>query len=330
MSARLWGSRGLIVALALLLLAVGERAAAQTGTVTCKLGTYITSIHDIETAEGTFEAEFWMWSVCPTDQINPLDTLEFVNGEGVEGSLEATIKRGDLWWSTRMFTGVFRTEFDLQNYPFDRQSLQIHIEEAVLDNRSLLYSADTAASGTNPRVGVSGWRLGQMELTAGITSHPTTFGDPSLTGGVSRYASMEIVMSAERVHWETFLRVTFPLYIVALLAFASLMLDIASTDMFLGRMGVLGSMLFSVVLSFSSTEQLVGQHEGMYLLDLLHLVVLIVIVAASGWAIMAHRHAADAEDPAPIRCLDQKVSIGLAAGFLGLNALLLIMAQVNG
>jgi hypothetical protein len=309
---------------------VPRRAVAQSNPVVCNLGTYITSINNIDTAAGTFDAEFWMWSICPDDEIRPLDTLEFVNGDGVEGSLDATLPRGGRWWSTRKFSGTFRADFDLQNYPFDRQTLNIEMEEAVLDERGLRYSADIAESQAGPRVHHSGWQLGDLVLTAGTATHPTTFGDPSLPGGTSRYASMKISIVAERVYWETFLRVTFPLYIVALLVFASLMLNITSESMFLGRMGVLGTMLFSVVLSFSSTGDYLGEHEGMYLLDLLHIVVLTLIVVATAWAILAHHQVTRGFDPTAIDRRDRFMMIGLASGFVILNVILIILARVNG
>jgi hypothetical protein len=321
---------GVLLAVLLGLFFFADRAQAQTGSTTCRLGVYVTSLYDINTAAGTFRAEFWMWSVCPNAEIKPLDTLEFVNGQGVQGSLDATLQRGDMWWSTRKFTGVFRDDFQLQNYPFDRQTLTIRLEEAVLDTRDLIYSADAAESRTGPDVRVAGWRLGELTVRSSIASHPTTFGDPSLPGGVSRYASMDITVDAERVHWETFLRVTFRLYIVALLVFAALMFDIVATDMFLGRMGVLGSTLFAVVVSFSSSEQLLGQHQGMYLLDLLHLVVLLLILVATGWAITAHRQFAAGRDAAVMRRRDHWVSVGLVSGFLILNVTLVVLAVVNG
>lgn len=325
---------GALLAVLLGLFVLADQAQAQvptqTGATTCRLGAYVTSLYDINTAAGTFRAEFWMWSVCPNAEIKPLNTLEFVNGQGVQGSLDATLQRGDMWWSTRKFTGVFRDDFQLQNYPFDRQSLNIRLEEAVLDTRDLVYSADIAESRTGPDVRVAGWRLGELTVRSEIASHPTTFGDPSLPGGVSRYASMDITIDAERVHWETFLRVTFRLYIVALLVFAALMFDIVATDMFLGRMGVLGSTLFAVVVSFSSSEQLLGQHQGMYLLDLLHLVVLLLILLATAWAITAHRQFAAGCDADVMRRRDRRVSVGLVSGFLILNVTLVVLALLNG
>lgn len=323
---------GLLIAVLFGMWAFADRAQAQTqtGPTSCRLGAYVTSLYDINTAAGTFRAEFWMWSVCPNDEIKPLNTLEFVNGQGVQGSLDATLQRGDIWWSTRKFSGVFRDDFQLQNYPFDRQSFNIRLEEAVLDTRELVYSADTAESRAGPGVHVDGWRLGQLAVRSDVAIHPTTFGDPSLPGGVSRYASMDIILDAERVHWETFLRVTFRFYIVALLVFAALMFDIVAEGMFLGRMGVLGSALFAVVVSFSSSQELLGQHQGMYLLDLLHLVVLLLILLATGWAIMAHRQFAAGRDAAVMRRRDRWVSVGLVSGFLILNVTLVALAVVNG
>jgi hypothetical protein len=269
----------LLILLAGAVLAAGE---ARAEAVNCRVGAYITSLSQVDTAAGTFRADFWMWSVCPTKDIEPLKTVEFVNAVSVLGSLDATLRRDDGWWATRKFSGVFRQDFSLRNYPFDEQPLLIEIEEGVLDTRDFLYVADAANSGINPAIDLAGWDLQTFHVAAGINTHPTTFGDPSLPRGVSRYAGMKMRVGVERNHAANFIKATFPLYISALLALISLLI-------FDGRMGLLAGTMFSVVLSFVSVERLIGPHDGIYLLDQLHLATLGLILAATAWGVPSLR-----------------------------------------
>ncbi len=291
------------------------------------MGAYVTSIYGINSSDGTFKAVFWMWSVCPKKSDQPLMTLEFPNGEDISGDLEDKLERSDGWWSTRKFIGTFRNSFEMKDFPFDRQNLKILVEEAVLDERELLYTADATESGFSPKISIPGWHLEHLTATAGVTTYPTTFGDPSLPGGTSRYAGLTVTIPAERAHWETFTQATFSLYIVAMLVFASMLFNIESESMFLGRMGVLGSALFAVVVGYSSTDSLVGARQGMYLLDYLYLLLLLLIVFSTAWTITAHRWIAASEEAGPILRRDHHVSIGLTAGYLISNLVLLVMAQ---
>lgn len=304
-----------------------QTARAVDAVKTCKMGAYVTSLYDINSGDGTFKAVFWMWSVCPEQDDEPLMTLEFSNGEDITADLEDKLERSDGWWSTRKFIGTFRNNFELQDFPFDQQTLKIVVEEAVLDERELLYTADTEESGYSPEIQISGWHLDELTASGGLSTYPTTFGDPSLAEGESRYANLTISIPAERDGWATFLRATFSLYIVALLVFASLLFNIVSESLFLGRMGVLGSALFAVVVGFSSTDSLVGVHYGMYLVDMLYLAVLILIVAASGWTITAHRWVASGVDHTVILRRDRMMSIGLVSVYVIINVVLVTMAR---
>lgn len=319
--------RSLFCAAVLVMAGLSSPALAQDTPTTCRMGAYVTSIYDINSGDGTFKAVFWMWSVCPEKTDEPLMTLEFPNGQDISADLEDKLERKDGWWSTRKFIGTFRNSFELKDFPFDRQNLTILAEEAVLDERELLYTADTAESGFSSSISIPGWRLEGLSAKAGVTTYPTTFGDPSLPEGSSRYAGLTISIPAERAHWPTFTQATFSLYIVALLVFASMLFNIASESMFLGRMGVLGSALFAVVVGYTSTDGLVGARQGMYLLDYLYLLLLLLIVFSTAWTITAHRWVAAETAPADIQRRDHLVSIGLAAAYVIANVVLLVMAQ---
>jgi hypothetical protein len=319
--------RSLLLSAVLLLASLATPALAQDTPVKCRMGAYVTSLYNIDSGDGSFRAVFWLWSVCPERTDEPLMTLEFPNGEDISAELEDKLERDDGWWSTRKFVGTFRNDFELKDFPFDRQNLTILVEEAVLDERELLYVADAAESGISPEVSVPGWDLEGLSATTSVFTYPTTFGDPSLPQGSSRYARLTVSIPAERAHWATFAQATFSLYIVALLVFASMLFNIVSESMFLGRMGVLGSALFAVVVGFSSTDSLIGARQGMYLLDYLYLILLLLIVSSTAWTITAHRWVASETAPADILRRDHYVSIGLASAYLVANAVLLVMAQ---
>jgi len=325
------GSRRLGAVFALLLIACFGRPeqakAATDDSVTCRIGVYFTSVHSVDTAAGTFDADFWMWSVCPTEAAKPLETIQFLNAESVEGQLEATLPRGKSWWSTRMFSGTFRQDFQLSNYPFDQQTLTLQLEESVLDVRGLRYVADTAASGLDKALMLPGWTISDMQLKTGSTTRATTFGDPSLPNGESTYASATITMKADRAaKTSSFIKATFPLFIAAFLALISMAFDVVETETFMGRMGALGSILFAVVLSYVSLDQLIGEHKGLYFLDQVHFAALMLLLAATAWSVPAHRVAGRWIDEDTIRRWDLRFTLALAALYVVANIVLIHLA----
>lgn len=73
-----------------------------------KVGIYITAIHAMDTAGGTYAADLWIWSVGTSPTRDPLATMEFVNSDGITRRLESTTKRGDLYWRQAKIVGTFR------------------------------------------------------------------------------------------------------------------------------------------------------------------------------------------------------------------------------
>ncbi|MFZ5670418.1 MAG: hypothetical protein ACOY4K_13065 [Pseudomonadota bacterium] len=319
MRTAVWRAAGGMLALAAFAVALATGDAARAEPTRCRVGAYVTSLSQVDTAAGTFRADFWMWSVCPGSDIEPLKTVEFTNAVSVQGSLDSVLERDEGWWATRKFSGVFRQDFSLRNYPFDEQPLLIEFEEGVLDTRDFVYVADGGNSGMNPAIQLAGWMLKDFRLTGGTSVHPTTFGDPSLPRGVSRYASARMLIGVERNHAANFIKATFPLYIAALLALISLLI----VD---GRMGLLGATMFSVVLSFVSVEKVVGQHDGVYLLDKLHLATLGLIMGATAWGVPSLRVLMKDPLDAVQKRRDMIACAALGGAYLLINIVLVTLA----
>ena len=120
--------------------------AEDTEAIDYPIGIFITSLHDLDVTADTFGVDYWVWSIHPPE-LNPLETLEFYNAKEAHADLGQTAERGDRSWSQRKISAVVRHDWDLSNFPFDRQVLNIVLEEGAADTTALMYSADTANSG---------------------------------------------------------------------------------------------------------------------------------------------------------------------------------------
>ena len=284
------------------------------------MGSYVQSLSKVDTAAGTFDAEIWMWSVCPDDKLQPLKGLEVVNGVKVESSLDSMSQSGGKWWSNRKIAGTFRQDFAVSNYPFDKQTLVISFEDGQYDSRSLKYVADSVDSKIDPAISLRNWDITSFRILAGDKTHPTAYGDPSLSGGESTYPRLDLEIGLRHQdEFGDFVKSTFVVYIAVLLAlFSLLIID--------GRAGLLGGTVFTVVLSFISLDRLVGPHTSMYLLDKIHFLALAVILAAGAWGGRSIRAVSMGADRAEIHRQDMIAASVLLVLFIVLNAVLIGVA----
>lgn len=305
-------------------------SAPAPGPVKCAVGAYLSTMHDVDTASRTFKADVWLWSLCPTKDVEPLKTLTFVNAVDVSAGLDAQQQRGAQWWSTRKVTGTFRENFELESYPFDRHPLVIELEEGAQDIRSLVLVPDSEHSGLDPAIALPGWRINDFVLRGGEARHPTNFGDPSLPEGESRYSALHLIVKAERAHFATFVKLTIALYISAFMVLLSLLFDVSNTDLFIGRVGMHASALFAVVLNFVAAGQTVGHHESLSLLDEVHVVTLALILCTMTWSVFAYRAFARGEASTRVRRWDEGSAALFLALFLLANAALFATAVARG
>lgn len=68
------------LATVLIALVIGPAGRAAATPTSCTLGAYLISLSKLDTAPGSFDADFWMWSLYPDSTTEPLKSLEFVNG----------------------------------------------------------------------------------------------------------------------------------------------------------------------------------------------------------------------------------------------------------
>lgn len=292
-------------------------ARADDGPVTCKLGAYLVSLSKVDTATGTFDADFWMWSLCPDAETEPLMTIEFVNGVQVDAESESNTRRGKVWWGGRKFSGTFRQDFSMRNYPFDKQTLRVHMEESDVDSRELRYQADAAESKVEPTLSLKSWKIQSYNVAAADITHPTTYGDPTLVGGDSTYASFEMSIALERrSRIADFLKATFAVYAAGMLALVSLLI----ID---GRVGLLGATMFTVVLSFVSLDRILGPHDSLYLLDKIHFLTLTLIMAAGAWGVRSTRLVSLGADKTAVHRADFRAAVVLALVYVVANAILI-------
>jgi hypothetical protein len=330
--------RGALLALLVVLLAlvglplhVEAQASPSAPPVRCRVGVFLIDLYHLDYADNTYTADLWLWSVCPTDAIRPLDTLEFVNAESVATHVQTFEPAAGGYWATRNVTGVFREDWDLRQFPFDRHTLAIELKAGDADAAELQFAPDVGASTYDPQLSVQGWRLDDFHLTSSTVAYPTAFGDPRLPAdATSRYSQVTVATELVRSQLSTFFQLTAVVYAAFLLSAITYVIPLDASGALEIQMGLLAAALFATAVNLGTASAALGQQPGLTVLDQIHLAVVLytllaAAVAVSGRVLREHGWSSE-------RVVQRSRAAGLVTtlAFFALNAGLLLHAARTG
>lgn len=249
------------------------------------VGVYLAGLHRLDFVEGSFAADFWVWTNNDASRPAAIESLDIVNEiskRGEEISREIVDGRR---WEQRRIHGVLQTRWDTWHFPFDRQTIKIVLEESFATTDDLVYVADERNSGVDPAiVVVPGWRILGWRVAAMEHVYTTNFGNLDQRVG-SRSPRIVFELDIQRDDAWLFLN----LALGALVAFSMLALSFRMNPTlpptFAGRMVLVAASVFTVVISMRATQNFVGHEFGATLIDRIHLLTLMAgFVAAIGAA----------------------------------------------
>ena len=324
--------RRLLLILNVLILAL-PAAAQPAAPERHKVGIFVTGLHALDVARGTFGTTFWLWAVGP-DSARVLHTADYVNAEATSVRLESTVPAGPgRSWSQQRVTGTFREHWDLRRYPFDRHDLQILIEEGIEEKQRFVYEADTANSGFSLREdAIEGWRLRGVRVETLTTTYPTSFGNPAATQPRSEYSAIRAVLDLQRTDWTGFAKLTAALYAAFLLCALGCLVPVNNVS-FSPRITFMVASLFAIVLNMRAASAALGSEHGLTLIDGLHVAGLayVVTIAAATVAVRRRQERLDAGqggDAAALARFDHRICGAAAAGFVLAHAGMLLAAAL--
>ena len=305
--------------------ATNAQAAEPTTSLT---GIFVTSLHDLDTVNGSFGVDYWVWSVSPGER-NALESMEFLDAEQVETELDLTVERGENLWLQRKVSATVRQNWDLTNFPFDRHVLEVEMEEGIDDAATLTYRPDTANSGYSEDIELQGWRITDFQLREHTIDYATTFGDPAASDDKSSYSRLVASMEVERQNKTIFFKLIAGAYVaIAISLLTFLMLPTEST-MFSGRLSVLVGALFATVIGMQMGREALGATETLSLVDKVHIIAMIYIFAAALMALIAYKTCKARK--ANIARRWDRISLWVFGGsFTLINGVLIVVAAIAG
>jgi hypothetical protein len=262
--------------------ALWPSAASAAAPTECRMGAYVTSLRSFDYSEGTFGATIWLWADCPTRAIEPLESLEFVNANEVSKDLYSIRHIRGVWWSQLLADGTFRYDWDLGNYPFDRHTLPILVEDGERDSTELVYLADQSSA--FEKVEAKGWKLDGFDVETHRHEYATSFGDPRLGSREgTTFSQLRIETALTRESITGALLLVMPVYI----AFAlGLTIFLVAVDDILDRVGLIAASVFVVVINLLDVTGDLGL-GGLSLVGGIHVVALFACLLFAATAVVA-------------------------------------------
>ncbi len=290
--------RGPLILLVLLAAATLRPAWAQEaspgGAEVCRLGVSIEDIYTLDVVRDTVGATLWVWTLCPTPEMSPLESVVFRTAEtGLQlGPVEVTpLAEGGVYASRRV-QGTFRHDWDMDHYPFDLQRIVIPMDEARHGARRLVFTPDDVNSFLDPEIRgrLDEWNISDVALVASVNEQPSAYGLPGDESAL--YARIDAVIEFERAHILTFFKLTAGAFAGAFFAFMIFFYDPNERTGFSGRLGLLVGVLFALLLNLRFADASLGHIGHMTLVTKIHLVTLVLIVLLALIALYDHHRAA--------------------------------------
>lgn len=202
--------------------ATPQEAVAAATADTVKVGIFINSLYDLNLQDQSYQTVFWMWFLYDSPTYDPLRT-EIVNAKSddiLQSYTDSSGKGPSKYYTAVKYRAVMIQDWDIADYPFDQQQLELKIEDSELNSKKLVYKVDAATSRIDSTVALTDWHiLGGSKISALARDkvYATNWSDPNLQNkATSTYTQAVFSLTIERKSGRIFFN-TFIGYYVAFL-----------------------------------------------------------------------------------------------------------------
>ncbi len=307
--------------LTLVALAAPVRAQPAPAPTDVTTGIFVVQLNDPDLKAGEFTAVFWLWFRWQGDaELNPIEKFEVVGGvvEGLEN--KESLTRGSTHYQVAKVRARITQGFDLADFPVDRHTLEIAVEETSDGIELIRYVPDVHNSKLQESIALEGWVIGDTAAQGSVKTYASTFGDPAQAeDGQSGYARLTLGIPVRRpgsgypvkMFWSLYLSV-----FVALLAFHIKPVDLDP------RFGLGVGAVFAAMASAFVISSALPDGNQVTIADKVVMISIGFIVASVIQSIISLRLVQAGKEPASVR-LDRWSFVVFVLLYAGVNVYLI-------
>jgi hypothetical protein len=261
-------------------------AIAQPDTV--RVGAYVISMHDINFHDKEYTARFWIWFVYSNPKLDFTQQLDIPNSKSVEQTFPIKDSLEGKAWVMMKMKAVMKEKWNVADFPFDEQHLNVHIENSQYDTSSLIFKPDVKSSKFDPEEALDGWEIKNFEVSTNLKKYETGFGDSRPGKDSQVFSTFQIDMDIQRDALGLFMKIFIGMYISFLIAFLSFAPKPWELD---PRFGLPVGGLFAAVGNKYIIDSILPESSTFTLVDTLHTLTFLSIFAmlvVSAYCIRLH------------------------------------------
>ncbi len=273
----------------LILLCLGASprfAQAQEVPDSALAGVYITSLYDLDLANKSFNVDFWLWFNYTNDSLKPLETVEVANAKDFVFTLPDIEDQGDKIWASHKCKALIKKEWDLRHFPFDRQVLEVRIEDAILDTTSLRYFPDFKNSTYDKSINLDEWLIKGFSIRQDDKKYATNFGNTQLDS-TSVYPAITATFEIHRHGLGLFFKLFVGIFVAYLISLAVFFMGPENPE----RFGLIVGALFAGFANKYIVDSIMPRTVILTLPDKIHNVTFAYIILHLIVTVIAHRFA---------------------------------------
>ena len=126
---------------------------------TVKAGAYVISVHDINFHEKQYTIRYWLWFLYNNPDFDFSTQLDIPNAKTIDKPEIITDSMDGKAWVIMKMKGIMKENWNVEDFPFDKQHLKVQIENTLFDNSSLVFVPDTAGSRFDEKEAIDGWTI---------------------------------------------------------------------------------------------------------------------------------------------------------------------------
>lgn len=212
--------------------------------------------------------DFYVWYTYLNDSLRLNETFELVNSTEFAKIGESTQKYDSINYTSFRCNSIVKKEWNVTDFPFDRQTVEIIIEDIESDNSRLVFIADSAASMIDRDVKLEGWQIKDFGIKVIDHVYETNYGDPSIPEGeFASYSRVVVFFTLEREGGGLFFKLFVGLFISVLISMLTFFVNPTDLD---PRFGLSVGAIFAAIASQYVISSTLPQNQKLTLVDILH------------------------------------------------------------
>ena len=252
---------------------------------TCKVGIFITDLYDLNLTEKSFAAKFWLWGLYKNDSLKLLENMELIEAKEFEYLLPTVEKRGIFNYAAQKAKATFKKDWNITDFPFDRQTLNIIVESGDAEHNELVFVADKKNSSYDDKhITIEGWKIEKFNVKDDMRTYSSNYGDPDISENAV-YSIFTTSIQMQRKGWGLFFKLFTGLYVAFIIALLPFFMGAENAE----RFGLLVGSLFAAVANKYIVDSILPETNDYTLVDKIHVICFIYILISLIMTVLAYR-----------------------------------------